>query len=267
MSEYKHQLIHTYSRIPKRDNNSQRNLRQEEKCKTHIHTTEVKREPNKTSENKCSFCKRNHQFYKCQSYLTIATLEKFSTVKKALFLPNTVSSKHHATLHDYFPLNQKKGDKGSEKQVKNDNKSTKKEGESTKVNTYKTSKVSERVVLQIVLIKVLKNDGETISTFALLGRGSQSILLREDFAKKVKLKGYSRTINISSKKEIHKVIHKVEVQGYTLSKRMFSITSQTSATNGDNQNTFDYLPDIQIPKICVSEVTVLIGPNGPDVFL
>lgn len=66
---------------------------------------------------------------------------------------------------------------------------------------------------------------------------------------------------------IHKVIHKVEVEAYTLSKRMFSITSQSSATNGDNQNTFDHLPDIQIPKICVSEVTVLIGANGPDVFL
>ena len=113
----------------------------------------------------------------------------------------------------------------------------------------------------------MKTDGETISTFALLDSGSQSILLREDFAKQVKLKGSSRTTNISSKKMIHKVIHKVEVEAYTLSKRMFSITSQSSATNGDNQNTFDHLPDIQIPKICVSERTVLIGANGPDVFL
>ena len=137
MSECKHQLIHTYSRIPKRDNNSQRNLRQEEKCKTHIHTTEVKREPNKTAENKCSFCKRNHQFYKCQSYLTMAPLERFNTLKKA-----RCPSKHHTTLHDYFPLNQKKGNKNSDKQVKNDSKSTKKEGESIKVNTYKTSKLS-----------------------------------------------------------------------------------------------------------------------------
>ena len=43
--------------------------------------------------------------------------------------------------------------------------------------------------------------------------------------------------------------------------------SQSSPTNGDNQNTFDHLQDIQIPKICASEVTVLIGANAPDVFL
>ena len=43
--------------------------------------------------------------------------------------------------------------------------------------------------------------------------------------------------------------------------------SQSSPTNGDNQNTFGHLQDIQIPKICASEVTVLIGANAPDVFL
>ena len=45
------------------------------------------------------------------------------------------------------------------------------------------------------------------------------------------------------------------------------MSSQSSPTNGDNQNTFDHLQDIQIPKICASEVTILIGTNAPDVFL
>ena len=43
--------------------------------------------------------------------------------------------------------------------------------------------------------------------------------------------------------------------------------SQSLPTNGDNQNTFDHLQDIQIPKICASEVTILIGANAPDIFL
>ena len=43
--------------------------------------------------------------------------------------------------------------------------------------------------------------------------------------------------------------------------------SQSSPTNGNNQNTFDHLQDIQIPKIRASEVTILIGTNGPDLFL
>ena len=43
--------------------------------------------------------------------------------------------------------------------------------------------------LQIVPVKVMKNDGETIITSALLDNGSQSILIREDFAKNWNWKG------------------------------------------------------------------------------
>ena len=104
-------------------------------------------------------------------------------------------------MHDYLLLKQKKRDKDGDKHVKDGRKSTKKEGESMKVNTYETSKVCERIFLQIVPVKVTKNDSETISIFALLENGSQSTLIREDFAKQLKLKRYSRTINISSIKD------------------------------------------------------------------
>ena len=79
--------------------------------------------------------------------------------------------------------------------VHGNGKSTKEEGESITVNTYKTSKVTERVFLQIVSVNVMKNDGRTNSTFAFLDSGIQSTLIREDFAKQLKLKGYSRIIN------------------------------------------------------------------------
>ena len=95
------------------------------------------------------------------------------------------SVKHHAILHDYFLLKQKRRDKDGDKHVKDGSKFTKKEGGSIKVNTYKTIKVSERAFLQIVPVKVMKNDGETISTFALLVNDSQGTLLREDFAKQL----------------------------------------------------------------------------------
>ena len=119
----------------------------------------------------------------------------------------------------------------------------------------------------------MKNDDETIS---------QSTLIREDFVKQLKLKGYSRAINTSSikdkpenvkVKEIHLKIYnmdhknEVEVQAYTLPKIMFNMPSQSSPTNQDNQNTFDHFQDIQIPKVCASEVTILIGANAPDIIL
>ena len=71
----------------------------------------------------------------------------------------------------------------------------------------------------------MKNDGEEISTFTLLNNGNQSTLIREDFAKQLKLKEHSRTINISSIKDesesvkvkeislkIHDMDHKNEVE-------------------------------------------------------
>ena len=167
-------------------------------------------------------------------------------------------------------MKQKKRDKDSDKHVKDGSKFTKKEGENIKINIYKASKVSERVFIQIVPVKVMKNDGETISTFAILDNGSQSTFIREDFAKQLKLKGYSRTINISNindepesvkVKEINLKIYgmdhknEVGVEAYTLPRRKFNMLSQSSPTNEDSQNTFDHLQDIQIPKICASKVT------------
>ena len=61
--------------------------------------------------------------------------------------------------------------------------------------------------------------------------------------------------------------NEVEVEAYTLPKRMFNMPSQSSPTNGDNQNIFDHPQDIQIPEICASVIEILIGANAPDIFL
>ena len=90
---------------------------------------------------------------------------------------------HNIIQHDYFLLKQNKGDKDGAKHVKDGSKSIKKEGESVRVNTFKTRKVVERNFLQIVPVKFMKNDGETINPFALSDNGSKSTFIREDFAK------------------------------------------------------------------------------------
>ena len=206
----------------------------------------------------------------------MAPLEKFNTVKGKKLCYNCLrddhftskcnskntcfnkgcSAKHHTTLNGCFLLKEKKQDKDSDKHVKDGSKSTKKEIESIKINTYETSKVSERVFLLIVLVKVMKNVGETISTFVFLDNGSQNTLIREYFVKQLKLKGYFRTINISSIKDelesvkvkeislkIYDMDHKneVEVKRYILPKGIFNTPSQSPPANGDNQNTFDHL--------------------------
>ena len=89
----------------------------------------------------------------------------------------------------------------------------------------------------------MKNDDEIISTFLLLDNGSQSTLVREDFAKYPNLKRYSRTINITRTKDepesvnvkeiTLKICHmddknEVEVDAYTLTKIMFNMPSQSA---------------------------------------
>ena len=51
--------------------------------------------------------------------------------------------------------------------------------------------------MQILPVKV-KTIDERTTTYALLDSGSQSTLIRSDFVKSSKLKGYKKTISISS---------------------------------------------------------------------
>ena len=88
----------------------------------------------------------------------MAPLEKFNTVKGKKLCYNCLRDDHFTskcnskntcfkegcsakhTLHDYYLLKKKKRDKDSDKYVKDGSKSSKKEGESVKINTCKTSK-------------------------------------------------------------------------------------------------------------------------------
>ena len=60
-----------------------------------------------------------------------------------------------------------------------------------------TKETSKRVLMQILPVKVKTIDGRT-TTYALLDNGSQSTLIRSDFVKGSALKGYKKTISISS---------------------------------------------------------------------
>ena len=52
--------------------------------------------------------------------------------------------------------------------------------------------------MQILPVSDKTIDGRTTLTYALLDNGSQSTLIRDDFAQALKLKGYKKTISISS---------------------------------------------------------------------
>ena len=74
--------------------------------------------------------------------------------------------------------------------------------------------------MQILPVKVKTIDGRTTTTYALLDNGSQSTLIRDNFAQGLKLKGYKKTISISS------VIDEVEVKVKEVSLRIQDIKEE-----------------------------------------
>ena len=57
---------------------------------------------------------------------------------------------------------------------------------------------SKGILMQILPVNVKPIDGGTTTNYALLDNSSQSTLIRDDFAQGLKLKGYKKTISMSS---------------------------------------------------------------------
>ena len=144
----------------KRDKKFQKFSSEEDKHKTLVNTTGVSKTDNQSVENKCSFCKANHRFYKCQTYNGMTPIERFNTVKgkklcyncfkndhftkkcksKNTCFKDGCSAKHHTSLHDYFLSKRLDKDKTSAALCL-----TKRKVKTVKVNTCTTNKFSERV--------------------------------------------------------------------------------------------------------------------------
>ena len=62
------------------------------------------------------------------------------------------------------------------------------EEDRTQSFTGMTKEPSKRILLQILPVKVKTIDERTTKTYALLNNGSQNTLIRDDFAKGLKLK-------------------------------------------------------------------------------
>ena len=94
------------------------------------------------------------------------------------------SKKHHTTLHDAFqraPAGENQGDPS--------------------ITVGMSTHQSNEVYLQIVPVLISKSIGKREKTCALLDTGSQSTLIREDFAAELKLHGNKTKIKMSSIKD------------------------------------------------------------------
>ena len=69
------------------------------------------------------------------------------------------------------------------------------------MKTCATGSSYHPVYLQILEVKIKSGNGNIVPTYALLDNGSQSSLIREDFARSLNIKGANVTVNISSIKD------------------------------------------------------------------
>ncbi|XP_066916769.1 uncharacterized protein [Clytia hemisphaerica] len=147
--------------------------------------TKTKSKDNKSS-NKCYLCKDEDQIHKCPKYVSLDQPERFEMAKKLNLCYNCLKKdhftskcksknncfnagcdeRHHTTLHEYFTEHVKESFSGNTQVVE----------------------PSGTVYLSVVPVKLQGLDSSSITTDALLDTGSQSTLVRDDIAKKLKLK-------------------------------------------------------------------------------
>ena len=155
------------------------------------------------------------------------------------------------------------------------------EEDRTQSFTGMTKEPSKRILLQILPVKVKTIDERTTKTYALLNNDSQNTLIRDDFAKGLKLKSYKKTISISSVtdeveevklKEVSlriqdmKEENELHISPITLPKNMFNMPAQ-SILGEERINQLEYLQGIKIHNVSDSDITILIGKNAPEAFI
>ena len=217
----------------------------------------------------CNLCKEKHRFFKCQQYKDFTPKRKFEFVKgkelcfnclkddhftgkcssKNTCFQRGCNERHHTTLHDYFmerkqtrnERDDKQNNQGNSRQQRGKDSEQKQTKDDMK--TCATGSSYHPVYLQILEVKIKSGNGNMIPTYALLDNGSQSSLIREDFARSLNIKGANVTVNISSIKDKGEEIkvkefaltvsNSKEDQEYTIqpvfsvAKQLFNMPSQT----------------------------------------
>ena len=167
--------------------------------------------------NKCILCDNQHRFFKCNKYKSLVPADQLSLAKKKNLCFNCLKSghrtqsckspnrcfqqdcskKHHTTLHDVFQ------------------KAPAKEHQANpSITVGMSTHESNEVYLQIAPVLISSSTGKRKKTYALLDTGSQSTLIRADFAAELKLHGNKTKIKMSSIKDRGEsiIVHEVDLR-------------------------------------------------------
>ena len=150
--------------------------------------------------------------------------------------------------------------------------------ENAKVCISKTAK-HQAVFLQIVPVKVKLEGGKFISTYALLDNGGESTLIQADFLKRLDLDGKTKSINISSIKDVEETIRVKEVKlkivdnentsifhingALSIEREKFNMPSQHLPLGFNSDEKWTYMQNLKLHGINPRKITLVIVADVP----
>ena len=253
----------------------------------------------------CMKCKREHHLSKCSEFLAMDNSKRFgfSQAEKLCFnclKPGHVSSKckshhcyeegctgrHHTTLHKFFTQRAmpKEGDTNdNNKANKSTSENSSKESDS-KFNATIWKSKAKRIFLLVVPVTIVLPGRKEVNTYAFLDDGSEGTFIRNDFARKIGLKGKTEGITISTilstgqtfntesvsfeVKGLHEKAksHRIE-DAITLPKKFFKVRSQLLPPELDSSYTYQHLQGLGLRDVSKEEITLLIGVDNFELTL
>ena len=166
----------------------------------------------------CPTCGGKHLFWKCETYKSLNPNKRFDAVKKMKRcfncfgagheVPSCTSKitcfvadckeKHHTTLHDHFTASNANGNNNGNVTPSSADGTS---GQSVTVSHTVGGPRSKCVFLQIVPVKLYSKAGKSIHTYGLLDNAADATLLRDDLARKLKIKGKADSIWMNTVKD------------------------------------------------------------------
>lgn len=253
----------------------------------------------------CPLCEGSHYLGKCEKYTPMNHEEKIGTVQRLKLCYNCIKGghasltcpskavcfaagcgkKHHTSLHKPAKTETKPEAKSKEK-PETEVEVAKNGEDASNLNEVKVSLLKsapKEVFLLVVPVVIHPPKGKPIFTYAFLDNGSQSTLLREDMAQRMKLHGRPNILNVSTIKDeaeaipvkdisldvssqdnnYHTTIKEVSI----VSASRFNMPGRPRLANSCDSGMYTHLDGINLDPISPEDVTMLIGANVPEAVL
>ena len=258
---------------------------------TAVDKTAVKKTASK--ENLCTFCQGTHKLFRCKQFMNKTPGERVSFVRQKELCFNCLAPghvtkdcvstfrcsveecrRHHNTrLHGGFfakkePVSEENG------QI---------EVVSTSITLTKNS-ARHKVYLQVVPVKIITPNGNFAKTYAMLDGGSQSTLIRQDFAESIGLFGLPVNLSIGTitqkgegmkASQVSFQITSASFKGdifsvdsaYVIPKTKFHTPSQHLPKNFASDARYSHLHDLGFHNIETDDITILLAADIPQAII